>query len=130
MSNIYCHGVNGLKETLAENGQEHLLKYWDSLSDNEKQQLHSELLKLNYSEINKYFKAAQESLNAEAQKIDDILEPCQVYSNQYYVIKFVRDLWQVSGFLHVLRFPPPIKLTAMILTKQNYKIVIVIKHRY
>lgn len=67
--------VNGLKETLAENGQEHLLKYWDSLSDNEKQQLHSELLKLNYSEINKYFKAAQESLNAEAQKIDDILEP-------------------------------------------------------
>jgi hypothetical protein len=23
--------VNGLKETLAENGQEHLLKYWDSL---------------------------------------------------------------------------------------------------
>lgn len=67
--------VNGLKTTLAENGQEHLLKYWDSLSDNEKQHLHSELLKLDYIEINKYFKAAQESLNAEAQKIDDILEP-------------------------------------------------------
>jgi hypothetical protein len=25
--------------------------------------------------------------------------------------KFVSDLWQVSGFLQVLRFPPPIKLT-------------------
>jgi hypothetical protein len=28
---------------------------------------------------------------------------------QYYVIKFVSDLWQVGGFL---RSPPPIKLTA------------------
>jgi hypothetical protein len=28
--------------------------------------------------------------------------------------KFVSDLWQVSGFHQVLRFPPPIKQTAMI----------------
>jgi hypothetical protein len=35
-----------------------------------------------------------------------------IYSIQHYVIKFVSDLWQVSGFLRVLRFPPPIKLTA------------------
>ena len=33
---------------------------------------------------------------------------------QHYVIKFVSDLQQVSGFLRVLRFPPPIKLTATI----------------
>jgi hypothetical protein len=33
---------------------------------------------------------------------------------QHYVIKFVNDLRQVSGFLRVLRFPPPIKLTAML----------------
>ena len=38
----------------------------------------------------------------------------EVYSIQYYVIKFVSDLLQVAGFLWVLRFPPPIKLTAMI----------------
>jgi hypothetical protein len=36
----------------------------------------------------------------------------KVYLIQHYVIKFVSDLWQVSGFLRVLRFPPPIKLTA------------------
>jgi hypothetical protein len=29
-----------------------------------------------------------------------------------YVIKFVSDLQQVGGFIKVLRFPPPIKLTA------------------
>ena len=31
-----------------------------------------------------------------------------VYSIQHYVIKFVRDLRQVGGFLRLLRFPPPI----------------------
>jgi hypothetical protein len=33
---------------------------------------------------------------------------------QHCVIKFVSDLRQVGGFLRVLRFPPPIKLTATI----------------
>ena len=37
-----------------------------------------------------------------------------VYSIQYYMIKFVSDLQQVDGFLRVLRFPPSIKLTATI----------------
>ena len=32
----------------------------------------------------------------------------------HYVIKFVSDLRQVGGFLRVLRFLPPIKLTAAI----------------
>ena len=35
----------------------------------------------------------------------------EVYSIQHYVINFVSDLWQVSGFLKVLRFHPPKKLT-------------------
>jgi len=38
----------------------------------------------------------------------------EVYSMQHYVIKFVSDLQQVGGFLRVLWFPPPIKLTATI----------------
>ena len=38
----------------------------------------------------------------------------EVYSIQHYVIKFVSDLRQVCGFLRVLRFPPPITLTATI----------------
>ena len=33
---------------------------------------------------------------------------------QHYVIKLVSDLRQVVGFLRILRFPPPIKLTATI----------------
>jgi hypothetical protein len=38
----------------------------------------------------------------------------EVYSIQHYVIKFVSDLRHVGGFLRVLRFPPPIKLTSTI----------------
>jgi hypothetical protein len=38
----------------------------------------------------------------------------EVYSIQHYVIKIVSDLQQVGGFLSVLQFPPPIKLTATI----------------
>jgi hypothetical protein len=33
---------------------------------------------------------------------------------QHDVMKFVSDLRQIGGFLWVLRFPPPIKLTATI----------------
>jgi hypothetical protein len=35
----------------------------------------------------------------------------EVYLIQHYVIKFVSDLRQVGGFLRILQFPPPIKLT-------------------
>ena len=36
---------------------------------------------------------------------------------EHYVIKFVSDLRQVRGFLWILRFHPPIKLTATISLK-------------
>ena len=36
----------------------------------------------------------------------------EVYSIQHYLIKFVSDLRQVGDFPRVVRFPPPIKLTA------------------
>ena len=45
----------------------------------------------------------------------------EVYLIQHYVIKFVIDLWQVCGFLLVLRFPSPIKLIPTILLKYCWK---------
>jgi len=40
---------------------------------------------------------------------------------QHYVIKLVRDLRQICCFHRVLRFPPPIKLTATIYLKYCWK---------
>jgi hypothetical protein len=42
------------------------------------------------------------------------LDQGEVYNSEHYVIRYVSDLRQVSGFLQVIWFPPPIKLTAMI----------------
>ena len=47
-----------------------------------------------------------------------------VYSIQHYVIKFVSDLRQVSGFLRVLRFPPPLKLTPQYITETLLKVTL------
>ena len=38
----------------------------------------------------------------------------EVYSIQHYVIKFIFYFRHASGFLQVLRFPPPINLIATI----------------
>ena len=43
--------------------------------------------------------------------VSSIPAHAEEYSMQHYVIKFVSDLRQVGGFIRVLRFPPPIKLT-------------------
>ena len=43
---------------------------------------------------------------------------------QHYVIKFVSDLHQVGGFLRVLGFPPPIKLTRHNITEILLKVTL------
>ena len=43
----------------------------------------------------------------------------EMYAIQHYVIKFVSDYRQVSGFLRVLLFPPPITLTTTIELKYS-----------
>lgn len=67
--------VEGLKSRLAEANQEHLMKYWDQLSDNEKSQLYNELNHLDFKEINGFFKSAMEDLASASEKLDDLLEP-------------------------------------------------------
>ena len=47
-----------------------------------------------------------------------------VYSIQHNVIKFVNDFGQVGGFLWVLHFPPPMKLTATDITEILLKVVL------
>jgi hypothetical protein len=46
----------------------------------------------------------------------------EVYLIQHYVIKFVIDLRQASGFRRVLRFPPPIKTDSHDITEILLKV--------
>ena len=63
----------------------------------------------------------QESVSITTNVVSSNAAHDKVYSIQYYVIKFVSDLQQVGGFLRILRFPPLIKLTAMIQLKHCEK---------
>ena len=55
-----------------------------------------------------------QSVSITTKVVSSNLAQDEVHSLQHYVIKFVSDLQQVGDFLPILRFPPPIKLTAMI----------------
>ena len=48
----------------------------------------------------------------------------QVYSIQLYMIEFVCDLQHIEGFLWVLWFPPPIYLTAAMITEIVLNVVL------
>lgn len=64
-----------LRESLTRYGQEHLLRFWDDLSESERKQLISDIQELNLSEIQSFFKRATASLEESSAKLDDRLQP-------------------------------------------------------
>jgi 23S rRNA (adenine2503-C2)-methyltransferase len=74
------------------------------------------LLSLNQTALTKFF----ETLGEKPYRVKQLMQWIYKYyefeshSIQHNVIKSIRDLRQVGGFLWVLRFPPPIKLTTII----------------
>lgn len=67
--------VNVLKERLAKFGQEQLLKFWDELNDDERQQLCLDVEELNLLELKQYFDKATASLSGNSIKLDDRIQP-------------------------------------------------------
>lgn len=67
--------INSLKSQLNEHGQQHVLKFWDTLTELQKQTLYKELSNINLAQVGEYFKNAQATLQAASEKIDDLLEP-------------------------------------------------------
>lgn len=67
--------VDALRQRLDTARQGHLLQFWETLNDSEKQSLYNELSHLNFEEINRYFEVSMDSLKHAADKIDDLLEP-------------------------------------------------------
>jgi hypothetical protein len=62
-------------------------------------------------------KLPMRSVSNTTQSVSSYSAHGEVYLIQLYVIKFVSDVRQAGGFLRVLWFPLPIKLTAMIQLK-------------
>uniref|UniRef100_A0A1A9VF40 Translocon Sec61/SecY plug domain-containing protein n=1 Tax=Glossina austeni TaxID=7395 RepID=A0A1A9VF40_GLOAU len=64
-----------LHERLVQVGQEHLLKFWCELNENEREQLIHDIEELDLNELKLYFDRATISLNQNALKLDDSLQP-------------------------------------------------------
>lgn len=62
-----------LRENLSKFGQEHLLKFWDVLSEVEQKHLYDDLTAINYAEVNRFFTKCTSHSGDE--KVDHLLEP-------------------------------------------------------
>lgn len=69
--------IESLRERLQTYGQEHLLNFWDELSNDERKLLVEDIQELNLEEVQSFFKRATHSLSApkNGEKLDDRLEP-------------------------------------------------------
>ena len=67
--------IDALRSRVNAAGQSHLLQFWDKLTDSEKQSLYRDLSRIDYEEVNRYFKDAEATLNTAAEKIDQLMEP-------------------------------------------------------
>ncbi|KAL5284382.1 UAP1 family protein [Megaselia abdita] len=67
--------VNVLKERLTKFGQEQLLKFWDELGEEDRQQLCLDVEELNLPELKQYFDKATASLSENSIKLDDRIQP-------------------------------------------------------
>lgn len=67
--------IDTLRSRLQAAGQSHLLQFWEKLTDSEKQSLYKDLNRIDFDEVNRYFKAAEATLKVVSEKIDDHLEP-------------------------------------------------------
>lgn len=65
-----------IREHLEKHGQEHLLKYWDELNEEQRRHLKADIEELDFDEVNEFFKRATESLEDDGSvKLDDRLQP-------------------------------------------------------
>ena len=76
--------VSGLRAQLQKFDQEHLLAFWDDLSDQEKTLLYNELSQLDLEYVTQSFERCVADLNAKAEKLDDRMEPLP--SKNYCII--------------------------------------------
>lgn len=64
-----------LRIRLEEFGQSHLLRFWDELTEDQKDTLVNQLNEINLKEVVGYFHTAQESMNKDVVKLDDKMKP-------------------------------------------------------
>uniref|UniRef100_A0A336K9K8 UDP-N-acetylglucosamine diphosphorylase n=1 Tax=Culicoides sonorensis TaxID=179676 RepID=A0A336K9K8_CULSO len=97
--------IESLRERLRVHGQEHLLQFWDELSNDEKKHLVEDIQELNLEEVQSFFKRATQSLTGtgNGEKLDDRLEP--IPESKYMSISRTSeeklDMYRREGLKHI-----------------------------
>lgn len=74
---IRMTAIDTLRKHLEKYGQEHLIKFWDEIDDEQRHQLKQEIDKLNFSELQTFFESVTKSEGENAAKLDDKLRPIE-----------------------------------------------------
>lgn len=74
---IEMTGIETLRKHLERYGQEHLIKFWDEIDDEQRKQLKQEIDELDFNEVQSFFKRVTESEAENAEKLDDKLQPIE-----------------------------------------------------
>ncbi|XP_035705278.1 UDP-N-acetylhexosamine pyrophosphorylase-like protein 1 [Folsomia candida] len=79
--------LTALKETLLENGQSHLLQFWDDVEPDQQQELYNDLCKINIPQVTQYFEKAMKANTTE--KLDSRMQPIpeEQYSSSSHCTK-------------------------------------------
>lgn len=67
--------LEGLRAELQAAHQEHLLQFWEKLSDDEKQTLYDDLKTINFPQVNTYFNRCIGDLKNIGEKVDSYMQP-------------------------------------------------------
>lgn len=69
--------VNDLRQRLSAAGQQHLLQFWNELSEAQQGELYMELQAMNFEELNSFFQKAVDEFDRSShqEKVDARMEP-------------------------------------------------------
>ena len=80
--------VENLKRDLRENDQEHVLKHWDTLSEEDQLALYHDLRSIDFAEINRYFEKTTSEAKANEKKDEKLQPSLQNTLKRYWSSKF------------------------------------------
>lgn len=69
--------IETLRKHLEKYGQDHLIKFWDEIDDEQKQQLKQEIDELKFNELLSFYERVTKSETENAEKLDDKLQPIE-----------------------------------------------------